>query len=287
MFTPENSSETASKLTTSAVDLQKWSGKEISIGYSIIPALIGDAFIAADVLYGDPHGIVRGGGTIFTLAVAGECGQILGRVTEGRKTLPISDFLLPKVVSPIMKGIAHLISPKDKQVMVETILNAQTELTNENLKTLGDLIDISMKIVKTRKVDEERTYRTACLMTRATTGGELDSSGNRFYVKITALEVRNEFPFPDETQGLFIEFIQTGANLEFVNEGWLSLPRNKRFADRYLPDENVDWNVLGELTRDLEDTHNAYGDDMFIKNIRYEWIKEMIGLIKRKQNFVS
>ena len=115
MISPEKRVGIASKLTKSAVDLQKWSGKEISIVYPMLPISAIAASILGYELTPDPNGFILVGGILFLYVEVAEGFHIVGRMKEGCETVPISDWLLPKVASPIMKGIANLIRPADKQ----------------------------------------------------------------------------------------------------------------------------------------------------------------------------
>lgn len=164
--------------------------------------------------------------------------------------------------------------PRADQLMdYDAILSTRRELTPENLASVGDLIDVSMQILQSESIDKKTGFKTSYLMTRKITGGNffnrrVNSNGNRFYVMVRDLTAGNEFA--DKTDGLIVEYIKTGPNLEPISDGMWSLPKSRDFTkdDRYLSsvsDKNEDWALIVELTNDLKVNHKVYKKAMRIE----------------------
>lgn len=115
MITPERRVEIASQLANSAFDIQKLSHKKIPIIIPALPTLvIALSAIGYNTIH-DPKGLILAGTTALLYTGFGEYCHIVGRMTEGRSTLPISSWFLPKVISTGINGLANLIRSADKQ----------------------------------------------------------------------------------------------------------------------------------------------------------------------------
>lgn len=167
--------------------------------------------------------------------------------------------------------------PRPDQIMdYDAILSTQRELSPENIKSAGDLIEISMQILKLQEIDKKNGFKSAFIMTRKITGNnfltrKVDANGNRFYVLIRDLKAGDEFS--DNTKGLIVDYKKVGPNLEPISEGMWSLPRDRRFAeDRYLwdmKDKKEDWKIVDELVQDLKVNEKVYKKAMFIEEELY------------------
>jgi hypothetical protein len=156
-------------------------------------------------------------------------------------------------------------------------LRSKRELTPENLDTAADLIDVSMQILKSAKIDGKTGIRTAFVMTRKMTGSNFlnrqsDPNGDRFYVKIIDLKAGDKFP--NLTKDLIIHYRKTHPGLAPISEDSWNLPRDKKFAkDTYLWDlrgGKLDWTVINELTQDLKTNYKFHKRSMFITEEQYE-----------------
>jgi hypothetical protein len=159
----------------------------------------------------------------------------------------------------------------------DTMRGALRELTLENLKSAGNLIDISMRLVSAKKVDAKTGFRTAYVTTRKILGGKSDLHENRFYVMIRDLKAKDEVP--DLTKGLAVRYIKTRPNLEPISQGLYTLPRDTRFAeDQYLESlksKDQDWEIVEELAQDLKTNYEVYRSRMYIEEDQYETVNHV------------
>jgi hypothetical protein len=157
----------------------------------------------------------------------------------------------------------------------------QRNLTPEELQTVSDLVDVSMQLLKGKKIDKQTGFKTAYVMTRKVTGNnwldrKADPSGSRFYIMLRDLKAGDKYA--NLTDGLIISFIKTGPNLQPISRRTWSLPRDRSFVedknlDVALTSKRQDWEIVRELTEDLKANNKLYKSEMSIEENSYEKVR--------------
>lgn len=170
----------------------------------------------------------------------------------------------------------------DFEAVYASGLKDRRELSEDELKTAGELIDTARQMLYLGKLDKNNS-KVAYVMTQKFIGDpsqrKVDPKGNRFYVEVKNFNATD--PFADQSRSLHVRFLRTDPDSVVLEEDGWTLPLSKGFIGRdnglyirSLERKSTDWGTVREMVQDLRSNLRVYGQKMAISEEVFKAVED-------------